>query len=113
MPMIDVYAPEGLLNRQEPKQLGLAITAAVLKAEGVAAPGSFHLNNTAFFFHPMPAGTVTTAAGGAEVVRVQVITPPKALSREGQIQLTMEITDLISAAAGDSSLAQRTWVIAV
>ena len=59
----------------------------------------------------MPVGSVTTAAGDSDCVRVQVVTPPNGLSREGQIQLTKEITNLISNAAGDPSLAQRTWVL--
>jgi phenylpyruvate tautomerase PptA (4-oxalocrotonate tautomerase family) len=111
MPMIDVYAPEKLIPSQSVRDLGLALTHAILRAEGVAAPGPFHLNNTAFFFHTMPAETLTTAAGENNVVRVQIITPPKSLSREGQIVLVKEVTELIAKTASDPSLEQRTWVL--
>lgn len=92
--------------------LGHELTHALLRAEGVLKPGPFHLNNTAAFLHTMPSGSVWTAADdGARVVRVQVITPPSALSRVGQVQLTKEITELIAKFSGDASQETRTWVL--
>jgi phenylpyruvate tautomerase PptA (4-oxalocrotonate tautomerase family) len=39
MPMIDVYAPTGLFPVGADRQLAEELTAALLKAEGVANPG--------------------------------------------------------------------------
>jgi phenylpyruvate tautomerase PptA (4-oxalocrotonate tautomerase family) len=109
MPMIDVYAPADLFPADADELLGRELTHAVLRAEGVAQPGPFHLDNTAAFIHRLPGTAISTAnTPAARTVRVQVITPPGALSRDGQRQLTREATDII---AGDPSLAARTWVI--
>lgn len=112
MPMIDVYAPHDLFPADADRALGEALTAAVLKAEGVAQPGPTHLNNTAAFIHRMPASAVQTAAtAAARVVRVQVITPPGSLSRDGQKQLTREITEIVTRTSVDPGQAGRTWVL--
>jgi len=47
----------------------------------------------------------------ARAVRVQVITPPAALTREGQKRLVKEITEIVTKVAGDPTQASRTWVI--
>ncbi len=100
MPMIDVYAPSGLFPAGSDGRLGHELTMAVLRAEGVATPGPFHLNNTAAFIHRMDPHAVHTAAtDSARTVRVQVITPPK------------EITEIVTNVSGDPSQAGRTWVI--
>ncbi len=112
MPMIDVYAAADLFPAGADRQLGEELTAAVLRAEGVASPGPFHLNNTAAFVHRMPASTVQTAASAsARTVRVQVITPPGALPREGQKQLVKEATEIVAKISGDPTQAARTWVL--
>src|SRR5207248_9833757 len=77
MPMIDVYAPTDLFPVSADRQLAEELTAALLKAEGVANPGPTHTNNTGAYIHRMPLSTVNTAAqGSARTVRVQVVTPP-------------------------------------
>ena len=112
MPMIDVYAPSDLLPAGIDARLGHELTMAVLRAEGVATPGPFHLNNTAAFIHRMDPHTIHTAAtDSARTVRVQVITPPSALTRQGQMQLVKEVTEIIARISGDPSQASRTWVI--
>lgn len=112
MPMIDVYAPADIFPADADEQLGHELTHAVLRAEGVAQPGPFHLDNTAAFVHRLPSSAISTASTpAARTVRVQVITPPGALNRSGQRQLTREATDIVAKAAGDPSLAARTWVI--
>lgn len=101
MPMIDVYAESNTFAADILPELGKELTHAVLRAEGVAKPGPFHLNNTAFFAHMMEPGALGTASGdGARVVRVQIITPPNALTRAGQIQLTREATDVVAKLSG-------------
>jgi hypothetical protein len=112
MPMIDVYAAADLFPAGTDRQLGEQLTLAVLRAEGVAAPGPFHLNNTAAYIHRMPPETVQTAAtASARTVRVQVVTPPGALGRDGQKQVVKEMTDIVAKISGDPAQAGRTWVI--
>jgi len=112
MPMIDVYAASDIFPPGTDGQLGHEFTMAVLRAEGVKAPGPFHLNNTAAFIHRMDPHAVHTAAtDSARTVRVQVITPPGALSREGQKQLVKEVTEIVTRISGDSTQAGRTWVL--
>jgi phenylpyruvate tautomerase PptA (4-oxalocrotonate tautomerase family) len=112
MPMIDVYAAADIFPAGTDRQLGEELTLAILRAEGVAAPGSFHLNNTAVYLHKMPASTVQTAATAeARTVRVQVITPPGSLQRTGQKQATKEITEIVARISGDPTITARTWVV--
>src|SRR5712691_10462914 len=100
MPMIDVYAPSDLLPPGTDRQLGEKLTLAVLKAEGVKAPGRFHLENTAAFIHRMdPVALQTAASASARAVRVQIITPPGVLTRDGQKQLVGEVTDIVATAS--------------
>jgi len=110
--MIDVYARRDLFPASTDRQLGEELTAAVLRAEGVAKPGPFHLNNTAAYIHRMDPSSVHTAAtNAARTVRVQVITPPAALTREGQKQLVKEITEIVTRISGDPTQSSRTWVL--
>ena len=112
MPMIDVYAPGDLLPSGSDRQIGEALTRAVLRAEGVSTPGPFHLENTGAFIHRMDAATVQTAAEPhARTVRIQILTPPGALTRDGQKQLVKDATAIIVDICGDPSQAKRTWVL--
>ena len=105
-------APGDLLPPGTDRQLGEKLTLAVLKAEGVKAPGRFHLENTAAFIHRMdPVGLQTAASATARAVRVQIITPPGALTRDGQKHLVGEVTDIVAETCGDPSQSQRTWVL--
>ena len=110
--MIDVYAPNDLLPAGSDRRIGEALTLAVLRAEGVGSPGPFHLDNTAAFVHRMDPATVQTAAQPlARTVRVQIITPPGALTRDGQKQLVKEATAIMAEICGDPTQAKRTWVL--
>ena len=112
MPMIDVYAAADLFPAGTDGQLGHELTMAVLRAEGVATPVLSTLNNTAAFIHRMDPHAVHTAAtDSARAVRVQVITPPGALSREGQKQLVKESTEIVTKVSGDQTQGGRTWVL--
>jgi hypothetical protein len=88
VPMIDVYAPADLFPADADCALGEQLPLAVLCAEGVSTPGPVHTDNTASYIHRLPASAVQTAATAqARTVRVQVVTPPGVLGREGQRQL--------------------------
>jgi len=110
--MIDVYAPADLFPAGTDEQLGHELTHAVLRAEGVLTPGRFHLDNTTAFIHRMePAALSTANTPSARAVRVQIVTPPGSLNRDGQKQIAREATEIVAAIAGDPTQAQRTWVI--
>ncbi|MCI4322169.1 MAG: hypothetical protein L3K05_07690 [Thermoplasmata archaeon] len=110
--MIDVYARADLFPAGADRELGKELTMAVLRAEGVATPGPFHLDNTAAYLHRMDPKTVHTAAtDSARTVRVEIITPPAALNRAGQKQLVKEVTEIVARVAGDPTLAARTGVL--
>jgi phenylpyruvate tautomerase PptA (4-oxalocrotonate tautomerase family) len=112
MPMIDVYAPASLFPADADETLVGELTRAVLRAEGVTTPGPLHLENTAAFVHRLPPPAAGTAARQpAPVVRVQIVTPPGALNRDGQRQITKEATEIVARHSGDASQAARTWVI--
>src|ERR1700680_1494885 len=106
MPMIDLDAPNDLLPTGSDRRIGEALTLAVLRAEGVAAPGPFHLENTAAFIHRMDPATVQTAAQPIpRTIRIQIITPPRALNRDGQKQLVKDATGIMADICGDPSQA--------
>lgn len=117
MPMIDIYAPADLFPAGSDRALAARLTAALLRAEGVAEPGPAHLDNTGAYLHRMPpeavhtAGTAATPAGAARTVRVQVVTPPGALTREGQRSLVADATRIVAEVSGDPSQPARTWVL--
>jgi phenylpyruvate tautomerase PptA (4-oxalocrotonate tautomerase family) len=112
MPMIDVYVAADLFPEDADRRLAEDLTAALLKAEGVINPGPTHSHNTGAYIHRLPPSTVNTAAqGNARTVRVQVLTPPGVLSREGQKQLVAEATEIVARVSGNPSQATRTWVL--
>jgi phenylpyruvate tautomerase PptA (4-oxalocrotonate tautomerase family) len=112
MPMIDVYAAADLFPAGADRDLAAELTSALLRAEGVTNPGPTHTNNTGAYIHRLPPSAVNTAAqGNARTVRVQVLTPPGVLSREGQKQLVADATQIVARISGDPSQAGRTWVL--
>ena len=112
MPMIDVYAPADLFASDSDRRLGEQLTLAILRAEGVTSPAPFHLDNTAAFIHRMdPSALQTAARANARAVRVQIITPPGALTRNGQKQLVDDVTRIVADICGGPSQTQRTWVL--
>jgi phenylpyruvate tautomerase PptA (4-oxalocrotonate tautomerase family) len=67
--------------------------------------------NTAAFVHELPAGAISNVDGDSNYVRVQVLTNDGALDRDKQLAVVRELTDVIVAAAGDPTIAERTWVL--
>jgi phenylpyruvate tautomerase PptA (4-oxalocrotonate tautomerase family) len=111
MPIIDVYAAADLFPTGTDRTLAEELTAALLRAEGVATPAPLHLDNTAAYVHRLPATAVHTArTSSARTVRVQVLTPPDALNRAGQKRFVAEATEIVTRISGDPSQAARTWV---
>jgi phenylpyruvate tautomerase PptA (4-oxalocrotonate tautomerase family) len=108
MPMIDVYAADGTFH--EKHTLARDLAAAVMRWEEVPDLPLFR-NNTAAFIHELPASAIANVNGDSDYVRVQVLTPAGVLDRDKQLGVVKELTEIVASAAGDPSLAERTWVL--
>ena len=108
MPMIDVYAAAGTFSDKH--KLAQDLANAVMKWEKVP-PINLFKKNTAAFVHDLPGEAISNAAGESNYVRVQVLTPVGVLDREKQLGVVRELTDIVAAAANDSTLAGKTWVL--
>jgi len=90
--------------------LATDLAAAVMAVERVPDIPLFR-QNTAAFIHDLPAGALSNVDGGGDYVRIQVLTNAGALDRAKQIAVVKELTSIVSLAAADQSLAERTWVL--
>jgi phenylpyruvate tautomerase PptA (4-oxalocrotonate tautomerase family) len=108
MPMIDVCATAGTFN--EKQKLAQDLAQAVMRWEGVPDIPLFS-DNTAAFIHDLPADAISNASGASNYVRVQVLTPVGVLNRDKQLGVVKELTEIVAAAAGEATLAERTWVL--
>ena len=108
MPMIDAYAAAGTFADKH--QLAVDLATAVMTIEQVPDIPMFR-KNTAAFVHDLPVDSLANVDGDSNYVRVQVLTNSGALDREKQLAVVRRLTDIIAAAAGDSALADRTWVL--
>src|SRR5881628_4179390 len=106
--MIDVYAKEGTFRDR--KALAKDLSAAVMRWEKVPAISLFK-DNTAAFIHELRADSFSNVSGDSNYVRVQVLTPVGVLDRDKQLGVVTELTEIVAKAAGDQSLAARTWVL--
>jgi len=111
MPMIDVYAPSDLFPVSADRQLAEELTAALLKAEGVANLARRIPTTPVRTFIECPLDRDTAAQGSARTVRVQVVTPPGVLSRAGQKQLVAEATEIVARSRAIRVRRGRTWVL--
>ena len=108
MPMIDVTAATGTFR--DKRALIKDLTAAIMRWEGVPAI-PFFADNTAAFVHDLAPDALGNASGASTYVRIEVLTPVGVLDREKKLGVTKEMTAIAAAAAGDPSLAERTWVL--
>jgi len=108
MPMIDAYATAGTFADKQ--RLAQDLATAVMQIEKVPDIPMFR-KNTAAFVHELPAGALSNVDGDGNYVRVQVLTNAGALDRDKQLAVVSRLTEIIAAAAGDPTLADRTWVL--
>lgn len=108
MPMIDVYARAGTFA--DTHRLAVDLATAVMTIEQVPNIPMFR-KNTAAFVHELPAEALANVDGDTTYVRVQVLTNAGALNRDKQLAVVSQLTQLIAQAAGDPTLAERTWVL--
>jgi phenylpyruvate tautomerase PptA (4-oxalocrotonate tautomerase family) len=108
MPMIDVYATAGTFP--QPHQLAADLARTLMAIEGVPDIPMFR-QNTAAIIHELPGGALSNVDGDSNYVRVQVLTNAGALDRDKQLAVVSQFTDLVTKAAGDPSVPERTWVL--
>jgi phenylpyruvate tautomerase PptA (4-oxalocrotonate tautomerase family) len=108
MPMIDVYAAEGTFG--DTHALAKNLAAELMAIEQVPDIPMFR-KNTAGFVHELPSLGLSNVDGDSTYVRVQVLTNAGALDRDKQLAVVSRLTALVADAAGDPSLADRTWVL--
>ena len=108
MPMIDVYAASGTFG--DPHALAQGLASTLKEIEQVPDIPMFR-KNTAAFVHDLPPSALSNVDGDSTYVRVQVLTNAGALDREKQLAVVERFTAMIADAAGDPSLAERTWVL--
>jgi phenylpyruvate tautomerase PptA (4-oxalocrotonate tautomerase family) len=106
--MIDIYAPAGTFA--DPHALATRAAATVMEVEQVPVIPMFR-ENTAGFVHELPSAAMSDATGESTHVRVQVLTNAGALDRDKQLAVVERLSALVAEAAGDPSLARRTWVL--
>jgi phenylpyruvate tautomerase PptA (4-oxalocrotonate tautomerase family) len=58
-----------------------------------------------------PQGNISNVDGESNYVRIQVLTNAGALDRGKQLAVVERLTDIAAQAAGDPTLAGRTWVL--
>jgi phenylpyruvate tautomerase PptA (4-oxalocrotonate tautomerase family) len=108
MPMIDVYAAAGTFA--DPRALAQKLAAELMTIEQVPDIPLFR-HNTAAFIHDLPAGSLANVDGDTNYVRIQVLTNAGALDRAKQLAVVEQLTRIAADAAGDPTLASRTWVL--
>jgi phenylpyruvate tautomerase PptA (4-oxalocrotonate tautomerase family) len=108
MPMIDVFAAAGTFNDQH--VLAQKLATELMTIEQVPNIPMFR-KNTAAFIHELPSSGLSNVDGDSTYVRVQVLTNAGALDRDKQLAVVSRLTALVVEAAGDLSLADRTWVL--
>jgi phenylpyruvate tautomerase PptA (4-oxalocrotonate tautomerase family) len=75
-------------------------------------PTAAHLANTAAYIHRLdPKAVHAAGTDSARTVRIQVLTPPGAINRDGQKRLVAEATQIITKIADDPTQGARTWVL--
>ena len=67
--------------------------------------------NTAAFVHELPLSGISNVEGDSTYVRIQVLTNAGALDRAKQLAVVSRFSTIAGEAAGDASLAERTWVL--
>jgi hypothetical protein len=111
MPVIDVYAPEGLFPDGCEHELSLALMNLALQAEGFPDPSDEIRDVVGTFLHWLPARAIHTAnTDGARVVRIHVTAAAGGFDRAGIGMFIPAATEVVAAVCGDPSQADRTWV---
>ncbi len=106
--MIDIYAKQGTFP--DPHRLATKAATIVKTVEQVPDIPMFR-KSTAAFVHELPEAAIANVDGDSNYVRVQVLTNSGALSRDKQLAVVEQLTELVATEAGDLALKERTWVL--
>ena len=106
--MIDVYATAGTFG--DPKAFAKKLASELMAIEQVPDIPMFR-KNTAAFIHELPSSGTSNVEGDSTYVRIQVLTNAGALDRAKQLAVVSRFSTIAGEAAGDASLAERTWVL--
>jgi phenylpyruvate tautomerase PptA (4-oxalocrotonate tautomerase family) len=106
--MIDVYAASGTFA--DTGRLAKDLANAMMRWEKVP-PIALFADNTAAFVHELASDAIADANGNGNHVRVQILTPIGVLDREKMLGCVAEMTEIVVAAAADSTLRDRTWIL--
>lgn len=101
MPMIDFFAPSGVLRADELTALAGRIIAAVQEEEGYT--GNRKADAISWIYvHEVPAGRMLTGRGArhGELWRIEVSTPTGALADSAKVRLGRALERLVSQAEG-------------
>lgn len=101
MPMIDVYATAGTFA--DKRRLVYELATAVMSIEQVPNIPLFR-KNAAAFVHDLPEDGIANVGGDSNYVRVQALTNAGALTRDKQLAVVSQLTQIIAQAA-----AMRRW----
>jgi phenylpyruvate tautomerase PptA (4-oxalocrotonate tautomerase family) len=94
----------------DPHALAQKLASELMAIEQVPDIPMFR-KNTAAFVHELPPSGISNVDGDSTYVRVQVLTNAGALDRAKQLAVVSRFSAIVGEAAGDPSLAERTWVL--
>jgi phenylpyruvate tautomerase PptA (4-oxalocrotonate tautomerase family) len=108
MPMIDGTGLAATFSNK--RELTQALTAALMRWEQLPTIPRF-AENTGASIHDLEPDALATAGGDNTYVRINILTPVGVRDREKKPTVVKELTEIVAAAVGDPSLAERTWVL--
>ena len=109
MPMIDVLRHRSARSSRV-AQLAADLARTLMVIEGVPDIPMFRLN-TAAFIHQMPAGSISNVEGQDGYRPRPGAHERWCAQRDKRLAVVSQFTELVSQAANDPSLTERTWVL--
>ena len=108
--MIDVYAPEGAVPRENAAELLRRLTACLLHWTD-ASDIPIARDSAGAYLHILPAAYITAGGEPSVVVRVDVSVPEVVLSTiERRRGFITDATTIVSSLSGEGHHSERTWV---
>ena len=112
MPLINVTAPEGVLNKTEQQQFISAVSDAVLRAERADPKDPAALSLTWAYYDERPAGTVYIGGQTSEQPPfvVAVTTPEGGISAANKTLFMEEVGSIVNKAVGEYEGRLNHWI---
>lgn len=113
MPLIQVTAPEGALNKNQQDTLMLQLSNAVLKAEGAPIDDAGAQSLVWAYYREQPEGTIYV--GGVDLhpapLRIDITTPEGALNAATRETMVAEIGDIVDDIVGPYEGRLNQWTM--